>query len=379
MSFVNPHHTGEGSALGRHYAEIAAQRPEPLGPARSASLDSLPVEIAGAGRLMDLPEFVTSTATTSLVVLVGDEVVLEWYADGLGRDDLFLGASMTKSVLAGLVGRAVRAGVLSLDDLVTDHVPELQGSGYRGVTLRQVAAMTSGLDWVEDHRDPESQASRLLGCFAGGTGGSREFLTTLAPRFEPGTQYAYCTADSQVLDWARERATGQSFERALGEWWRDLGCVHDAVVSLDAPVGEGVAMAGGGLAATARDWARFGLLQVDGTLAGTRWLEESWVTESSRPAAEFTRPGRLPSSLTTHAGFGLHWWPMDDAGDQVSADGSRGQFTYVDRKRRAVVVKTSQWAYDEATDRQCRDLSYLALPKIAQAAVSGVGLSKGSS
>ena len=43
-------------------------------------------------------------------------VVHEWYADGLGADTLFLGASMTKSVLAHLVGRAVRDGALALTD-----------------------------------------------------------------------------------------------------------------------------------------------------------------------------------------------------------------------------------------------------------------------
>ena len=73
-------------------------------------------------------------------------------------------------------------------------------------------------------------------------------------------------------------------------------------------------------------------------------------------------------TLTTHAGFGLHWWPLDDTGRLVTADGSRGQFTFVDRDTGVVVVKTSQWPYDEPTDRQCRDLSYLALPAIARAA-----------
>jgi CubicO group peptidase (beta-lactamase class C family) len=81
------------------------------------------------------------------------------------------------------------------------------------------------------------------------------------------------------------------------------------------------------------------------------------------------RPGRLPSDITTHAGYGYHWWPLDDTGDLVMADGSRGQFTLVDRARRTVVVKTSAWPYDDwLVDRQNRDLSYLALPEIARAA-----------
>ena len=141
---------------------------------------------------------------------------------------------------------------------------------------------------------------------------------------------------------------------------------------MDAPEHDGgVAIAAGALAATARDWARIGALQIDGTWDGTRLLDASWVDASSRPEQPFLRPGRLPSRITTHAGFGYHWWPLDDEGHTVMADGMQGQFVYVDRPRRIVVVKTSAWPYEDPWwDRQCRDLSYLALPVIADAAAA---------
>jgi hypothetical protein len=165
----------------------------------------------------------------------------------------------------------------------------------------------------------------------------------------------------------RERATGVPFLAALTQLWRGLGCTGDAAVAID---GDGVALAGGGVAATAGDWARIGMLQIDGTLPdGTHLLDHDWVDDASRPSLPFLAPGRLPSALSTHVGFGYHWWSLDERGDRVAADGSRGQFVYVDRRRAAVVVKTSDWAYaDPWHDRQCRDLSYLALPAIADAA-----------
>ncbi len=360
LQFVNPHRGGAG--LGRHHAAIPATAPAPL----ATAVRKLEVEFAGAGRMLDLETFRVETWTNALVVVDRETVVHEWYPPGLGPDDLFLGASMTKSVLAGLVGSAVDDGRLRLDDRVVDHVPELADSGYADVTVGQVATMTTGLDWVEDHRDPTSYASRLVDCFTQGVGGSRALLTELPARYVPGTRYSYCTADSQVLDWVRERVTGLDYATALSAWWAELGCTNDAVVGLDGP--GGVALAGGSLAASARDWARIGMLQVTGELGGRRLLSPDWVQRSSTPAAPFLRPGRLPSTITTHAGFGLHWWPLDDAGRRVTADGSRGQFTYIDRDNGVVVVLTSQWPYDEATDRQCRDLAYLALPAIAAAA-----------
>ena len=66
----------------------------------------------------------------------------EWYADGVGADTLLLGASMTKSVLAHLVGIAVASGVLRLDDPVAQHVPELAGSGYAACTVEHLLTMT---------------------------------------------------------------------------------------------------------------------------------------------------------------------------------------------------------------------------------------------
>lgn len=370
LDLVNPHRTGRG--LTRHSVGVPATAPRPL----PTDLRPLEVEIVGAGRVRDLPTFLDETSTTSLLVLVGGTVVHEAYADGLGPTDLFLGASMTKAVLACLVGRAVDAGLLALDRPVVEHVPELATSGYAHATVRQVAAMTSGLDWLEDHRDPGSRASRLRETFSTGAGGSRDLLTTLPGRHRPGSRYAYSTADSQVLDWVRERATGTDFVTAVTSLWADFGATDDAALGLDAgPEAGGVAMAGGALAATARDWARIGLLQAGWTAGGRSGplLSAGWREESSAPAAPFLRPGRLPSTITSHAGFGLHWWPLDDDGRQAMADGSRGQLVLVDRDAGVVVVKTSRWPYDEATDRQCRDLSYLALPAIATAAAAAGG------
>ena len=275
------------------------------GPELPSAARELRVEIAGAGRSRGLAEWVEETWSTSLLVLDGGTVVHEWYADGLGPDTLFLGASMTKSVLAHLLGRAVRAGSLALTDAVTALVPELRGTGYEGTSVLDAITMTTGVDWVEDHRDSDSMASRLLGCFALGAD-SRALLREVRPGVSPGTRFSYCTADSQVLDWVRERATGRSYADDVARLWTDLGCTYEAAIAVD---GVGVGMAGGGLAATARDWARIALLAVDG--GGI--LDTDWVEAAARPAYPFLAPGRLPSSITSHAGFGMHWWPLDEA------------------------------------------------------------------
>lgn len=370
LDFADPHRDPAWRG-GRVAAGGASELPGSPGSAGSAgAAGGLRVEVAGAGRTWDLEEWAAGTWTTGLLVVADGAVLHEWYAEGLGPDTLFLGASMTKSVLAHLVGLAVREGALAPEDPVTRHVPELRGSGYDGVSVLDLLTMTSGVDWVEDHRDPDGPASRLVACFTAG-GDSRRLLESVRPGAAPGTRFAYCTADSQVLDWVRERATGRAFLDEAALLWRALGCTRDAVVACDA---EGVALAGGGLAASVRDWARVALLAVDGTtraLPGVpdrALLDPDWVARAARPAYPFTSPGRLPSSITTHAGFGLHWWPLDADGARVTADGSRGQLACADRRTGAAVVKTSLWPYDDfLVDRQARDLSYLGLHALLDA------------
>jgi CubicO group peptidase (beta-lactamase class C family) len=349
---------------------VPAPAPRPW-PSRPIDLQAT---IVGAGRSMDLAEFLEVTVATALVVVVDGVLVHEQYLHGTRAEDRLLGNSATKSALALLVGQALDAGQLpGLDSPVVDLLPELAASGYATVTLRQLLTMTSGTGWVENYHDPDSAASKLLRRWRGGEGGIREALLEMPPGDPPGVRFNYCTPDSLVLDWARERATGESFPDAVAALWSVIEAEQPAVIGLDAPAAAGgIAMAGGSLAATARDWARVGWLQIDGRWSDAQVVSESWVTASSRPEQPFLAPGRLPSTITTHAGFGYHWWPLDDAGELVTADGMRGQFVYVDRPRRTVVVKTSAWPYDDPWfDRQCRDLSYLALPVIAAAASGG--------
>ena len=112
----------------------------------------------------------------------------------------------------------------------------------------------------------------------------------MRPGVAPGTRFSYYTADSQVLDWVRERATGRAYADDVADLWADLGCIRDAAVAVD---GAGVAMAGGGLAACARDWARVACC-IAGATYGEPLLDPDWVEAAARPAYPFLAPGRLP-------------------------------------------------------------------------------------
>ena len=177
------------------------------------------MDVVGAGRSRGLEEWVAETSSTSLLVLDRGTVVHEWYADGLGADARFLGASMTKSVLAHLVGRAVRDGALALTDAVSGHVP---GAGGHGLRRHHRARPAHDDDRRRLGRGPpRPRQPRLAAAWAASPAGSdsRALLRDVRPGVPPGTRFAYCTADSQVLDWVRERATGRSYADDVARLW----------------------------------------------------------------------------------------------------------------------------------------------------------------
>ena len=353
----------------RPHAEV----PAPCRAAGPPGRSPLRATVAGAGRIMDLDEFLAVTVSTALVVVVDGVLVHERYFHGTRAGDRLLGFSATKSALALLVGQAVDDGRLpGLDTPVTDLVPELGSSGYAGVSLRQLLTMTSGVGWREDYHDPDSPASRMLRRWRSGAGGLRESLLEMPAGDPPGSRYAYCTPDSLALDWARERATGEPFPAALARCGRSSRRSEPAVVGLDQPAGrrrrDGRRLAG-------RHRARLGphrraadRRQVAGPPGGQPLLgpgeqpARAGVPRPRQAAQHDHHPRRLRVPLVA----------AGPAGEHVMADGMRGQFVYVDRPRRVVVVKTSAWPYEDPWwDRQCRDLCYLALPAIADAAAEG--------
>ena len=298
-------------------------------------------------------------------------VVHEWYADGVDPDSLLLGASMTKSVLAHLVGNAIASGALRLEDAVTEHVPELAGSGYAGCTVEHVLTMTTGTAWVEDHRDPSGPATRLIACFAGdgrqlarpaGRGRSRWTRPARGGSTTPPTRR--CSTGSASAPPAR------TYAEALTELWGVLGCVRDAVVGVDTDgvaagrrragrLRRGLAAAGGAPAhrhGVRRPGARPRL--------GAALLDSPVTVDGARPAAQLDHHARRASATTGGR--------STTDGVRVTSDGSRGQFGYVDRDLGVAVLKTSLWPYDDfLVDRQQRDLSYLGLPLVAAAARTG--------
>ena len=122
------------------------------------------------------------------------------------------------------------------------------------------------------------------------------------------------------------------------EWlWKPAGMERDGFWIADGPVGVGRELSGMGFNATLRDYARIGLLMLNGGKVDERQvIPPDWVRQSTQMTA-FDGP----SNVNFGVGYGFQWWQVDDNPGAFSAVGLAGQFIYVAPQSRTVIVKLS--------------------------------------
>ncbi len=287
------------------------------------------------GTNFGINDWLRKTAATSMLVLHQGNIVHEAYFLGTRPDDLRISWSMAKSFLSAVFGIVVSEGkIKSLDDPVTDYVPDLQGTTYQGATVRNVPHMASGVKFNEDYLDFYSDINRMGRVLALG-GSMDEFAAGLQETARPpGSGRQYTSIDTHVLGMVLRGATGKSVIELMSEKLLSrLGLESDAYYLTD---GYGVAFALGGLNMTTRDYARFGQLMLNhGRWNGEEIVPSGWAIQSVRDTAPAVVDKNIPF------GYGFQWWVPENAGNEFFAIGIYGQYIYVNRTLDTVVVKTS--------------------------------------
>jgi len=312
----------------------------------------LPQSFSYEGRTFNTEEFLALTDTSALLVIHNGNVVFEDYWLTGGRDVQWLSMSVAKSFISALVGIAVEQGHIErIDEPITDYVPELAGSAYDSVSIKDILQMSSGASWDEDYSDPNSDINRFGRTFAIG-GSMNEFATTLMREFEPGTYNRYNSTDTQVLGWLLVNATGQSITEYMQEnLWTPLGAESPAYWLRD---DEGMEMAFAGLNVTARDYAKLGeAFRLGGVLNGQQIVPTDWVLASVTPDAPHLMPGADNPASDFPLGYGLQWWVPESDEGEFTALGVYHQFIFVNPTRGTVVVKLS--AYNDFANPEAEE------------------------
>jgi CubicO group peptidase (beta-lactamase class C family) len=233
-----------------------------------------------------------ATGTLALIIVHEGRIVAERYADGFTPTHRFPGWSMAKNVTNALAGILAGDGRLDLDAAELRAEWHGRDDQRARITLRQLLHMSSGLDFDESYT-PTGGATRML--FNSADVAATAAQSQLA--HEPGTHWHYSSATTNIIS-AHLRVLFNDDDAYLGfPAQRLFGPVgmHSAVLEPDAA---GTFVGSSFMYATARDWARFGLLFLrDGVWNGNRILPEGWVAWSTTPA---------PAAPLGE--YGAHWW-----------------------------------------------------------------------
>jgi CubicO group peptidase (beta-lactamase class C family) len=271
--------------------------------------------------------------TRAVVVVHQGWVVAERYAEGITAKTPLIGWSMTKSLTHALMGIATREGILSIDQ--RPAVPEWAAPDdpRSAITFDHLLRMSSGLDFEEVYTDFTSDAVRMLmrardaGAVAAG----------MPLGAAPDTLWKYSSGTSNIISRALRAAIADdsaywSFPRK--HLFDPLG-MTSAFIETDP---SGTFVGSSYSYATARDWARFGLLYLtDGLWGEQRILPEGWVDY-----------GVTPTPAAPDQRYGAHWWL--NAGerfegvpaDEFRASGFDGQWVMVIPSRQTVIVRLGQ-------------------------------------
>jgi hypothetical protein len=301
------------------------------------------------------PKRSTERRTRSVVVVHKGRIVAERYSEGFSPDTPQLGWSMGKSVINALIGTLVADGRLRLD--LNRLLPQWQGAGdpRSAITIDNLLRMVSGLDFDEPHVRMMSDVRKMLFL----KGDSAAYAASEKLSSPVGSTWFYASGSTTLLASAMRTALGgsqsQYFSYPAKALFGPLG-MNSAVMEPDAA---GTFLAPAFVYASARDWARFGLLYLnDGVWGGRRILPEGWVKTSLKPTPQ------------SGGQYGAHLWleipgflrpeypsahrPPEDAFFML---GHEGQMVAIIPSRELVVVrlgltrKRNTWDHEEFLDQ----------------------------
>lgn len=338
----------------RHYATRTIEkgpRPRPL----PLAARSITPSWSHAGRTWSVDTYMAANRVSGVLVIKDGKIVLERYAFGRKPEDRWLTFSIAKSVTSTLVGAALADGkIRSLTSPVTDYIPQLKGSAYEGVTVQQLLSMSSGVAWNEDYTDRNADVARAhLGPMEPGVSPIVTYMAKLPRKTAAGSSFLYSTGETDLAGVLLANAVGKPLSAYASEkLWKPAGMERDALWMVDRA---GFERGGCCIAATLRDYGRFGLFVLEGgVVGGQAILPRGWMAEATSVQIRNGAPA---------PGYGYFWWLPPSGG--YEAAGVFGQSITTFPKERVIVVTNAAWPSAGSDDLWAAQAAFVAAARKA--------------
>jgi CubicO group peptidase (beta-lactamase class C family) len=302
-----------------------------------------PVKLDSAVSFLFQPFKDENIYTRAVLVVYHDKIVAEKYAAGYDMNSTFLGWSMAKSITSALMGILVKEGKLNVMQPAPLKEWQDPKDKRHAITIENLLQQTSGLDFTEVYNKPSNATNMLANeDDMGGYTASRPL------KHPPGTKFYYSSGNSNILSLIIRNTVGDKdyYEFPYKNLFHKIGMYH----TLLEPDASGTFVGSSYVYASARDYARFGLLYLhDGVWNNERILPEGWVQKTvTAPAANELK------------NYGYQFWlnGLDEndpakkefpeaPADLFYADGYGGQRIYIIPSKNLVAARLGLYKFDE--------------------------------
>lgn len=279
----------------------------------------------------DEEQFIQSLKGQSFLVFRNDSLLFEQYWNEHNEKTVSNGFSVTKTLVALLIGIAVEEGkIKSLDDKVGAYIPEFKSDDKKEITVRHLLMMASGLSWEESTKNPLSEnAASYYGS------NLKRLVVNQKGVSKPGKLFNYQSGNSQLLGFIIEKSTGMTLSKyAEQKIWSKIGTENEAYWTIDSENGDEKAFCC--FYSTSLDFARLGKL----ILQHGKWKNEqivpAWYMDELVQNPILKTDEKIPNYR-----YGLHIWTyLGDKSPVYYCSGVFGQYIIMVPKEKIIIVRS---------------------------------------
>ncbi|MGE0847626.1 MAG: serine hydrolase domain-containing protein [Flavobacteriaceae bacterium] len=301
------------------------------------------------GRRETIAGFLRTSFNDGLLVLHRGKVVAERYQNGMTARTPHLSQSVAKSVVGTLAGILIGRGIVDPQAPVTEYLPELEATAYRGARVQHLLDMTSGVLFDETYTAVDSHMAKIDAACGWKERRSPDWpssvweliLTLTEAECEHGVAFRYRSVETDVLSFILQRVSATPLAELVSrELWAPMGAGEDAYFTVDPA---GYALGDGGFNATLRDYGRFALMHLrQGELNGRRIVPAAWIGEITAGAQPQLFDDTYREVLP-HGAYHNQFWVEGGKSAAYLARGVFGQMIYIDPEADFGAVVLSSW------------------------------------
>lgn len=275
--------------------------------------------------------------TIAYLIIKNDSIWHEKYYKNYNQNSYSNSFSMAKSIVSATMGKAIKDGYFkSIDDKVGFYIKGYSEGFAAKLTIGDLSSMSSGLDWDESY-------TNIFGVTAKSyiTSELNELIKSRSIIEEPGKNFKYYSASTQLLAMSIEKATENKISNLVQDWFVEpLGFENNALWQIDGVKNKSI-KAYCCFNSNARDFARFGKLYKDfGKWNGIQILDSSFVVKSIKPRFE----------KSPEYGYGF-WLGKINENNFFAMRGILGQYVIILPEKNIIIVRLGQRNLEKNNDR----------------------------